>query len=473
MPIPKPAEVDEGYEEFFNSVSAQNESMDAFMNGLPSLRAGDGGMSVNGMQGYTPDRQPDTGDHAASISTLERLYCPPQLANLREEWEAAKEDDDLSTESGDWVDLNTGANKEEQDTADNVDEDGVVVQALPPAKAAVGCGLGGGPGAQFDNFCNPEEEGHGESRAEGVGSGSSQPYVPTLLKGGNGSRRRTLPLLSKSPSNSPPSKQQPAAAMSPEAAASTHSMAGNVSKQQPAAAMSPEAAAAAAAATYTRADNVCGSPTPPAQAALSVSTLHQEVKGMRLETETEEATAATAANTVSASTAGATRRSDRPVQQGKEAEAAALPCLPSVQGEGSQDALDCSLPEPIGEQPQARKQLPGGIVCTLPGACNVAVALPLLEHELEQDDQEMLQDFGLSPAAAASSRQEDSKDVMQEVSCSDGSRNLPNTTDPGSSTSQVEAFSLDKDFDYDNCKLTPREWPYNRVPHGPAPFSRQ
>eukprot|EP00983_Pelagomonas_calceolata_P062324 1147250-Pelagomonas_calceolata.AAC.8 len=36
--------------EFFNSVSAQNESMDAFMNGLPSLRAGDGGMSVNGMQ---------------------------------------------------------------------------------------------------------------------------------------------------------------------------------------------------------------------------------------------------------------------------------------------------------------------------------------------------------------------------------------------------------------------------------------
>eukprot|EP00967_Tisochrysis_lutea_P151284 scaffold293948_cov14-Tisochrysis_lutea.AAC.1 len=41
---------------------------------------------------------------------------------------------------------------------------------------------------------------------------------------------------------------------------------------------------------------------------------------------------------------------------------------------------------------------------------------------------------------AASSRQEDSKDVMQEVSCSDGSRNLPNTTDPGSSTSQVEAF---------------------------------
>eukprot|EP00983_Pelagomonas_calceolata_P062318 1147250-Pelagomonas_calceolata.AAC.2 len=321
----------------------------------------------------------------------------------------------------------------EQDTADNVDEDGVVVQALPPAKAAVGCGLGGGPGAQrllviiqnfintgltlqsqdnahfqcsscacaqFDNFCNPEEEGHGESRAEGVGSGSSQPYVPTLLKGGNGSRRRTLPLLSKSPSNSPPSKQQPAAAMSPEAAASTHSMAGNVSKQQPAAAMSPEAAAAAAAATYTRADNVCGSPTPPAQAALSVSTLHQEVKGMRLETETEEATAATAANTVSASTAGATRRSDRPVQQGKEAEAAALPCLPSVQGEGSQDALDCSLPEPIGEQPQARKQLPGGIVCTLPGACNVAVALPLLEHELEQDDQEMLQDFGLSPAAA-------------------------------------------------------------------------
>eukprot|EP00983_Pelagomonas_calceolata_P062319 1147250-Pelagomonas_calceolata.AAC.3 len=65
----------------------------------PSLKAAHHGTPMQGLfegackkKGYTPDRQPDTGDHAASISTLERLYCPPQLANLREEWEAAKED---------------------------------------------------------------------------------------------------------------------------------------------------------------------------------------------------------------------------------------------------------------------------------------------------------------------------------------------------------------------------------------------
>ncbi|KAL6750748.1 hypothetical protein V8C86DRAFT_780149 [Haematococcus lacustris] len=38
----------------------------------------------------------------------------------------------------------------------------------------------------------------------------------------------------------------------------------------------------------------------------------------------------------------------------------------------------------------------------------------------------------------------------------------------------VQAFSLDPDFDYDHAPLTPREWPYNRLPtrHPPGP-SRQ
>ncbi|KAF5831347.1 hypothetical protein DUNSADRAFT_13286 [Dunaliella salina] len=494
------------------------------------------------LQGYTV-RQSDTGNDPASISTLERLCGLPQFANLQEEWEAAKEDGDLSTESGDWVELSNRTNNKDQDAAENVDEDGVVVQALPPARAAIGCGLGAGPGAQFDNFCNPEEEGHGGSLAKGGDNGRSQPYVPTLLQAGSRSRRRILPLLSKSPSTSPPSKQQsaspevaavPQASMLADAAAAVHVKAGSVLiKQQPEASMLPKAAAAhakagsvlvkqqsaadaspeaaarapAAAVAHAEAGSVRTSAAPPSQAAQSVSTLQDEIKHMRLMSEVKgEAAAANPANPVSPSTAAAPTDSDRLLQQGKDGKAAAGSCSPPAQGEGSQEALDrsmpepgrehpqetsdcsmpepdrehpqetsdCSMPEPEGQHQQAPwKQLPGGIVCTLPGACNVGAAQPLLEHELEQDDQEMLQNLGLSPSAAVSSKLKDGSTDMQETSPSDQNRSLPATADLGSSTSQVEAFSLDKDFDYDNCKFTPREWPYNRFRHGAAPFSQQ
>jgi len=41
----------------------------------------------------------------------------------------------------------------QEEKADKVDEDGVLIQDLPPAKLAAGNGIGGGPGAQVCRLC--------------------------------------------------------------------------------------------------------------------------------------------------------------------------------------------------------------------------------------------------------------------------------------------------------------------------------
>ncbi|GAX82624.1 hypothetical protein CEUSTIGMA_g10050.t1 [Chlamydomonas eustigma] len=417
------------YKDFFATVGSKpNETYESLLNLLPSVR------DISKEECVLP------------ISS-ERAQDAPGIHPLQQDWlDAKEEDDDLPVEEGDWVDVQ-----------EVVDEEGIPVQSAI-SRSSSGCILDGPGAVQVDNFTADEEAGNMDTQQAFVFS-----YLPSALGKVTVAdvEHPGLPLSGPSQlslaSSSCPMRhnRNPIMLRTPQTQFTSNKVTGN----------------------SLCLDGSFGG---------AVVTLEDQIKAMR----------------------GLLNRSVGPSHHLLSAGGTVLPDVEN----GSDDEMEiellsegreqghenvASIRGDIGDEDlistvnevnrSATTSHEGNQIVTLPGECLLsdisrqaqdtddeetpATALTQLSHPTTTVSCHSVSD-GLPSAKDVDTMKSDSATTRVSSTALPSTSPSPSSSQPGVFYESVEGFSLDPDFDYDNVKLTPREYPYNQRASAPFPFRK-